>query len=235
MLMNLVAIERVTRSEKIYGSYIEEWFYRTFKNARPEEKIDRSGEWGDMFGHYDFVVENRPANYTIDVKAMKSIRRGDPLCPIIIVSEWKNVRGKKGSIRGSATHMCFEGPHSFCIMRREVLEQITSEVRGIENPRLIPSYRDFNHYNFDTNNLKCPYHRRNKEDSFIYLDFTKLYREYIAICGVRPLMINKIQYHLLAFINEFHKELKKLPYMKPEEIEEVDELYTASQSFVLFN
>jgi hypothetical protein len=84
-----------------------------------------ASKYENMNSHFDFIVNKFPLTYTkktIEVKAMKCPKRGDPVDPTLIYVELQNVNGGKGWIFGEADIIAFEQPDEkfLCVNRDEL-------------------------------------------------------------------------------------------------------------------
>ena len=86
----------------------ERYGYRYRVANRKENVVD----------HFDFVIQG---GSKVDVKAMKSARRGGPVDPNIVYVELKNVSGGNGWLYGKADYIAFEQPTGFLFIDRREL------------------------------------------------------------------------------------------------------------------
>lgn len=118
--------EYATEYTKAIGKYAEENFFNKcvkYKNIR----IRCATKYEEIFYHYDYVIEvinnNIPSYFRVEVKAMKSKKRGQKQDPSIIFLEYKNISGGDGWIYGEADYIAFEQQLYFLLIPREKLQE----------------------------------------------------------------------------------------------------------------
>ncbi len=92
---------------------------RVVKASKRENRID----------HLDFHVHLLNGRWvTVDVKAIKSRRRGQPPDPSVIYVELRGVTGEAGWIYGKADYIAFEQVNGFFMVPRQRLLERTEEL-----------------------------------------------------------------------------------------------------------
>ena len=110
-----------TKHTKKMGANAEIKFADVVQN-KYSLKIRRSTKHEEIKLHYDYVIEKETSKYLrIEVKAMKSRKRGKPVDPNIIYLEFKNVIGGPGWLYGKSDYIAFEQPKSFILVSRSDL------------------------------------------------------------------------------------------------------------------
>jgi len=108
-----------TLETKKMGANAEITFSETCKNNY-RYKIRRSTKYEETRLHYDFVIEvfdkKEIKYFKIEVKSMKTRKRGKPVDPNIIYLEYKNVIGGPGWLYGKSDYIAFEQPNSFLMV-----------------------------------------------------------------------------------------------------------------------
>ena len=93
--------------------------------------IRKSSRHDDMCEHFDYHFDFKDKSKKVEIKAMKRLsRKGEPQDEWIWV-EFKNVRGKKGWLYGSADLISFEFKEYFLFVDRQELVQISESLINI--------------------------------------------------------------------------------------------------------
>ena len=84
----------------------------------------------NMVDHFDFHLKvEDDAFCTVEVKAMKSRRRSEPVDPSIIYLETRRVGGGVGWLYGKADYIAFEQPNGFLFVERLALASFVQRRR----------------------------------------------------------------------------------------------------------
>jgi len=141
-----------TKHTKKMGSDAEIKFAEVIKN-KYLYKLRRSTKHEEIKLHYDYVIEKNNSDYLrIEVKAMKSRRRGKPVDPTIIYLEYKNIIGGPGWLYGKSDYIAFEQPNSFILVFRNDLVEFGN--------KMLPKMKLVNKSGIEG----TLYSRRNRED-----------------------------------------------------------------------
>lgn len=101
------ASQEGAKAEQVFKDIVDEFF---------DSDIEAS-DFTDQLKHIDFHC-NLPI--TVDVKSLKD--------PNTVWIELKNVQGKDGWLHGEATHIAFERPQVFVLVKREDLIGLVDEL-----------------------------------------------------------------------------------------------------------
>lgn len=83
----------------------------------------------NIFNHFDFLVTLKDGRrQAVDVKAIKSRRRGGLPDPSVVFVEMRGVTGRPGWIYGKADYIAFEQPTGFFMVPRKGLLQRAEEL-----------------------------------------------------------------------------------------------------------
>lgn len=103
------------------GTQAEQNFLR-FCSSHKNIKIRKATKYENMVLHYDFVVNVKDHKYhRVEVKAIKSRRRGLPPDPRVIFVELKDIHGNPGWLYGKADLIAFQQIDGFLLVPREFL------------------------------------------------------------------------------------------------------------------
>lgn len=115
-------IEMGTQAERCFVRYCKLHKLR----VRPATKYE------NMILHYDYVVETRNKSYPrVEVKSIKSRRRGLPPDPRVIFVELKDIDGNPGWLYGKADVIAFQQPEpvGFIFVHRKDLLDIVDVIK----------------------------------------------------------------------------------------------------------
>ncbi len=103
------------------GELAERKFF-AFCSKYPYMKLRNATKYEEIFYHYDYVMQVRKKNkheyFRIEVKSMKSKKRGQKQDPNIIFLEYKNIDGGMGWLYGNADYIAFEQYKFFILFPR---------------------------------------------------------------------------------------------------------------------
>lgn len=97
----------------------------------------------EQYKHIDWVCSVG----TIDVKAMKSVRRHTPRDATKIWVEFKNSMGNKGWLYGEQDFVAFEQPKCYIMVRRPALEKLSESLCDTEKKVDTPNHALYKGYN----------------------------------------------------------------------------------------
>lgn len=114
------------------SSYSTEYTDRMGKNAEckfftlcskyQNIRIRNATKFEEIIYHYDYVIQikenNKPKYHRIEVKSMKSKKRGQKQDPNVIYLEYKNITGGVGWLYGKADYIAFEQKSFFILFPR---------------------------------------------------------------------------------------------------------------------
>ena len=118
------------------GKEAEKKFF-IFCSKYPNIKIRFATKYEEVIYHYDYVlqfnVNNIKSYFRVEVKSMKSKKRGEKQDPDIIFLEYKNIKGGLGWLYGKADYIAFEQKSYFILFPRiELIEFAENKMRNIE-------------------------------------------------------------------------------------------------------
>lgn len=125
------------------------------KSARKAEMKITKASKQDEFKHIDFFIEtNNNLKFSVEVKSRKKIKRNDEkVNDDLLWIEFKNVRGMRGWLYGSADMVAFEREFDFVLVNRKLLA------------RLCEKLCDLTKFNIDSRTpLYTAYQRRDRQD-----------------------------------------------------------------------
>lgn len=111
------------------GTQAEQCFVK-FCSLHKNLKIRKATKYENMVLHYDFVVQKREKSYRVEVKAIKSRRRGLPPDPRVIFVELKDIHGNAGWLYGKADLIAFQQIDKFLIVPRDLLVTRVEELKS---------------------------------------------------------------------------------------------------------
>ena len=116
--MNRAFAESVRR-----GSIAEDRFIRLCSRRR--YRVRHASSYEDRVLHYDFIVNSD----RVEVKSIKSARRGMHPDPSIIYVELRNIVGGPGWLYGSSDHVAFEQPRGFLMVPTKSLRRYVESIK----------------------------------------------------------------------------------------------------------
>lgn len=120
--------------------------------------------------HYDYVVELNGREYVrVEVKAIKSRRRGLPPDPRVIFVELKDIHGNPGWLYGAADVIAFQQPDSFVFISRIALLQIVDQIQ----PQCRIAFQSGLHHTL--------YSRPNRQDLMLVLDIEDVIKSSVTL------------------------------------------------------
>jgi hypothetical protein len=94
--------------------------------------VSKSTSYEDRIKHFDYHVRLLNGdNKRVEVKSMKSRRRGDKPDPTVIFVELNNIVGCHGWVYGASDIVAFEQPDGFLMVDTVELRTFTEYMRGI--------------------------------------------------------------------------------------------------------
>jgi hypothetical protein len=99
------------------GQDVESRFFELFKKHRDN---CRKASLDEQFDHTDIIC----GDMKIDVKSMKRVKRSSRIQDEFTWIEFKNTAGMEGWIFGSGTHIAFEIPKGFILVKKKDLAQM---------------------------------------------------------------------------------------------------------------
>lgn len=119
--------EYATQATSLMGTQAEQSFIKfcSYKNL----KMRKATKYENMVLHYDFVVQKQNKCHRIEVKAIKSRRRGLPPDPRVIFVELKDIHGNLGWLYGKADYIAFQQVDGFLIVPRLDLLKLTEALK----------------------------------------------------------------------------------------------------------
>lgn len=110
--------EQGFKAEDVFRSNVDSFFDSTIVKANYQEELS----------HIDFHCD---ISFTVDVKAVKNDKT--------IWIEYKNVRGEKGWLYGEASHIAFERPKGYILVKRTDLINLCDKLIDtsitVDNPK----------------------------------------------------------------------------------------------------
>ena len=94
------------------GQDVESRFFELFTKHRDD---CRKATLNEQFDHTDIIC----GDMKIDVKAMKRVQRGSRIQDEFTWIEFKNTAGGEGWIFGGGTHIAFEIPSGFILVKKK--------------------------------------------------------------------------------------------------------------------
>lgn len=114
------------------GRRAEKGFVKTTKGKGYKIRTSTIDE--NMFGHIDFHVKLTDGSiFSVDVKAIKSIKTGWDLQDEWLWLEFLNVHGHDGWLYGKSEYMAFETFTSFVLCPRIEVQKLAEELIDIED------------------------------------------------------------------------------------------------------
>jgi len=120
---------------------------------RPSNSIE------NRINHYDFIFNYNHQYFKIEVKSMKSRKRGLNPDPSILYLELNNIEGGFGWIYGDSDYIAFEQEKGFVLFNTKQLQKVVS-IFFPKLPYVIESGKDFTLYG-----------RKNRKDLVMILPF----------------------------------------------------------------
>ena len=81
-------------------------------------KLRVASKFENIRKHFDFIVKLGSKYQKVEVKSMKSRKRGQPQDPTCIFIETQSVKGYPGWVHGEADTVAFEQPEGFLMIPR---------------------------------------------------------------------------------------------------------------------
>lgn len=110
-----------TQAEKAFVKYCQDHNFR----LRPATKYENT------VLHYDYVVElqRQQVYLRVEVKSIKSRRRGLPPDPRVIFVELRDIHGNPGWLYGASDMVAFQQPDNFIFIKRQDLLRVVEQIR----------------------------------------------------------------------------------------------------------
>lgn len=131
------AFEMGEKAESIFVSTMKKHNFSIRPSSRDEE-----------FKHIDFhVTDSKGSSFSVEVKSRKKIKRGDDkVNDELVWVEFKNVRGMRGWLYGSADLVAFEREFDFLLVSRKLLARMCEKLCDLTkintNPKM-PLYTGY--------------------------------------------------------------------------------------------
>ncbi len=128
----------------------------SFVTAAKKNNIKcRPASQQEEFQHIDFHIETEAGNkFAIEVKSRKKIKRGDDsVRDDLVWIEFKNVRGMRGWLYGSADLIAFEREFDFVVVNRKLLARLCEKLCDLTQININPKMP-----------LYTGYQRRDRDD-----------------------------------------------------------------------
>lgn len=120
-IKNLGSNSFATKKTNEMGKLAEKKFF-IFCSKYPFMKLRNATKYEELIYHYDYVLQiilnNEFKYFRIEVKSMKSRKRGEKQDPNIIFLEYKNIDGGLGWLYGSSDYIAFEQDKFFILFPR---------------------------------------------------------------------------------------------------------------------
>jgi hypothetical protein len=95
---------------------------------KSDMKVAKSSR-SEEFSHIDFHIEVNGLKLSVEVKSRKKVKRGDSnVNDDLIWIEFKNVRGMRGWLYGSAEVIAFERENDFLMVNRKHLARLAEKL-----------------------------------------------------------------------------------------------------------
>lgn len=114
----------------------------------------------NMNDHIDYEVRKNKRSFTVDVKAMKSMNRGEYATDKFILVEFQNVKGDHGWLYGKATNIAFKMKDRFLIVNRESLAKLAESLVDVNLPPLKAT---------NNKDIYRTYQRDGRQDKFAFI------------------------------------------------------------------
>jgi len=114
----------------------------------------------NMFDHIDYEIRKNKKAFTVDVKAMKSMNRGETARDEVTLVEFQNVKGNPGWLYGKATTIAFKMKDRFLLVNRESLVDLCESLVDINlTPQKSTTDKD----------IYITYQRDGRQDKFAFI------------------------------------------------------------------